>query len=434
MTILKLKKQIKITYLESNINTIFTKVRFNLKKHFSILIACLLMLTNTFTVWGKMIPVVPQHTSNYNLWVSHNETRHRSLNRSETMDETTFFNLQSDDLLNYDNIRMEYGTFVNCEEGMIETLLDNHIKVLVDTNNIAHLKQILQHFKLETENLTNDPDRIGIYLFNDDGKYSYCDVNKQKVSFQDDEISKETDNDYDILTDLNEFVERVTDDKFKNLQEDKIENSIGLRQLPSGNFYKTSYSFTYLWWGSTGTNTVGSAQVAQYVYRVCKYKENGVLKSVDDIVTDVSINPYADYWVDRFTVDMESVPTYLDIIGQTNLQSNTSKSVGLSGGFSVSSQGIVSGSATKTTSFTSDIDGMNVTNLFGQKRKKQWLLAPTTTRLGQARNVNTGIRLQNHRAATASSQCRTRVSEIVLFKGTKWALWENIGTIINYWK
>ena len=182
----------------------------------------------------------------------------------------------------------------------------------------------------------------------------------------------------------------------KEPHEDKV-----YLQLPAKTFDGTPY-YNYFALTQYGFQ-FGSASITQYRYDICTQMDGTTLKAIADIVSTFTISPYSTMYVNNYLTRMHANITNMDVIGQSYLNSNSSTSYTLSGGFSVTPGQVVTGTAEASTTNTYDTNSQTIVNDFFAQKYKNWNSEPTTKWIGQSWELEPCIRIVNTDANTYMS-------------------------------
>lgn len=161
-----------------------------------------------------------------------------------------------------------------------------------------------------------------------------------------------------------------------------------------------------------GNNIIGSVAITQYVYEICSYRSGSSTVKISDVVSHIVVDSgdlsYVKTYDSRMGVDGSS----MSIIDQTYLNSNSNKSISLSGGFSASSDDIISGNVSASTTYTYDTNDQTITNDFPSNKYSNWESDPTENWPNASWVLDPGIRVKNSNASRYDSSVYTSVEEV----------------------
>ncbi|MDD2235165.1 MAG: hypothetical protein PHV03_09780 [Desulfitobacteriaceae bacterium] len=194
-------------------------------------------------------------------------------------------------------------------------------------------------------------------------------------------------------------------------------------QLPEKSFDGSPYyNFFYLyttWKGSNGSITpppnpvsqFGSATITQYRYEICSYVQANRLRKITDIVSNLTISPRDYAYVADYKTRMHANVTHMEVIGQSYLNSNSSRSYTLSGGFSIEGATLKSGSFGASTSNNYSTNNQTIQNNFYYQKLKNWNASPTENWAGASWELEPCIRIMNLNASVYKSQAYSSFQE-----------------------
>jgi len=343
------------------------------------------------------------------------------------------------DIENYDVITLEQENIMAVNGNEVIQLVDNGLPLVISAEGALGIYEFEKLGFTEIPNIVSSGvDVLGYFVFNENNNYCYGvlgQIEAKEIPIDElDQLdyrgvfsSKETDeysplpifevpvyeslNTIDLRSiDLTDFVNEV-----EKYRKDIKKNSISIEkpdvvkmQLPDKNFNGVPYyGFIYINNSSSGP---GSLSITQYRYNICTYTLNGSTYVITDIVSQITVaskpstilatGTYVGYYNTRVHANI----TNMDVIGQSYINSNTSSSYTMSGGFSVGAGGkIVSGNASASTTNVYNMNSQKVTNDFYAQKYKNWNCDPVVNSYGTSWCVEPGIRIRNNQAQTYKS-------------------------------
>lgn len=181
----------------------------------------------------------------------------------------------------------------------------------------------------------------------------------------------------------------------------EVESDLVYMQLPTKGFDGSPY-YNYFSLTTSSGFAFGSATISQYRYNICTYMDGNKKKAVTDIVSTFTISPMSTLYVNDYKTRIHANISNMDIIGQSYLNSNSSFSYTLSGGFSANN--IISGSAGASTTNSYSTNNQTIQNDFFAQKYKNWNSEPTQKWKGSSWEIEPCIRIINTDASTYKNQ------------------------------
>ncbi len=188
-------------------------------------------------------------------------------------------------------------------------------------------------------------------------------------------------------------------------------SSMGARMAPT-NFNHIFDDYTSLSSTAIGSASMGSIFITQYIYDICSYKDGTYTVDISDVVSHVVVDAGELSYVKNYDV---KIRTSNSIIDQTYLNSNSSSSISITGGFSADSDKVISGSADINTTYTYDTNNQTVTNNFVNTKYNIWSSDPTKNWPDSSWVLEPGVRIKNGNAARTMNSAYTSVSEAAFY-------------------
>lgn len=205
----------------------------------------------------------------------------------------------------------------------------------------------------------------------------------------------------DILVFFQDY--NVTDfDVIEVIKSFEVKEDIVYMQLPSKGFNGSPY-YNYFALKAESTQ-FGSATITQYRYDICVYRDGGVNKVITDVVSNFTISSCSTMYVNNYFTRMHANISNMNIIGQSYLNSQSSSSYTLSGGFSANNQNVITGNVGVSTTNTYTTNNQNIQNDFYNQKYKNWNPTPTKKWKGASWEIEPAIRIINNNASSYKNQ------------------------------
>lgn len=208
-----------------------------------------------------------------------------------------------------------------------------------------------------------------------------------------------------VRIDANDFLGAIDAfrQKFIEQAHKAVEDDVVYMQLPAKGFDGSPYYNYFSLTASTGLQ-FGSATITQYRYDICTYMSGSTKNAIVDIVSSFTISPSTTLYVNNYLTRMHANVSNMDIIGQSYLDSNSSSSYTLSGGFSATSGNVLTGSIGASTTNTYSTNNQTIQNDFFHQKYKNWNPTPTKKWTGSSWEIEPAIRIINNNATTYQNQ------------------------------
>lgn len=188
-------------------------------------------------------------------------------------------------------------------------------------------------------------------------------------------------------------------------------------QLPTKGFNGAPY-YNYFYLYSTGAKSTkgskipdssyyqfGSATISQYRYDICSYRQENRKRKITDIVSNFTKSPRLNtMYVNNYKTRMHANVTHMEVIGQSYLNSNSSSSYTLSGGFSGNRATPLTGSFGASTTNTYSTNNQTIQNDFYNQKQKNWNPEPTKKWKGASWELEPSVRILNLNASVYKCQ------------------------------
>lgn len=348
----------------------------------------------------------------------------------------TFNSSDSDLYLDYQVILTDNDSLSKINANKMVELIDNGTTLLVEDDTLS-LKEVAQALNLdEPDNrFVRGAQVTGVAIFNQNDNYCYCILGVAQAPTSDQLQNEKNDpcyeyepipiyqsgdnfenitikegNDYNI--DINDFIASIEHfrTEFNEKNQKTIEKDKVYLQLPEKGFDGAPYyNYMTIYGGNT---VVGSYTITQYRYNVCEYREGKIKKKITDVVTTFTIASTNNCYVSKYKTRMHANISNMDIIGQSYLNSNSTSSYTLSGGFSASSEKVISGSIEVATTNNYTTNNQEIQNDFFNRKYKNWNVDPTKNWANASWQVEPCIRVLNTNASSYLSQAYSSFREM----------------------
>ena len=344
---------------------------------------------------------------------------------------TEFNKTSTSEYLDFEVILVDKNSLDTADAEKIIELIDNGSTLWIDDNNVS-LKEVSRFLGIEEpdDRFVRGAQVSGAFIFNHNNNYCFgiSGVVNADSSNAHDVLTKLEDETYykpipisqsgdyfesfdatyeHVEVNLEDFVNSIS--KFRsdfNKQACKqLECDLVYMQLPSKSFDGTPY-YNYF----TVMETMASLTITQYRYDICTYQENGTKKKITDIVTNFTISPNSILYVNNYKTRMHANIANMTIIGQSYLNSNSSSSYTLSGGFSTNGT-VINGSIQASTTNTYSTNNQTIQNDFFNQKYKNWNSEPTQKWTGASWELEPCIRILNTDATTYKCQAYSSFQE-----------------------
>lgn len=332
----------------------------------------------------------------------------------------------------YEVILVDNNTLSAIDSTKLVELIDNGTTLWVEDNNLS-LKEVSKVLNLDEpdDRFVRGAQVTGAFIFNQNNNYCFgvvgvidstpVDWDNQMPQEKEnddsgyehepipiyqsgDKFENSTTRDINAKVELEDFT--ISVDKFRsdfNEQACKeIEPDAVYMQLPTKGFNGSPY-YNYFTFVQSGW-TFGSATITQYRYDICTYQEGKTKKKITDIVSNFTISPIpTNIYVNNYRARMHANISNMNVIGQSYLNSSSSSSYTLSGGFSYNGT-VLTGNAGASTTNTYSTNNQTITNGFAYQKYKDWTSNPTKKWKGASWELEPCIRIQNTNATSYKCQ------------------------------
>ncbi len=350
-----------------------------------------------------------------------------SNNQNNTNAVSALSQIALQDIQNYDLIVLDESSISEFKKDATIAFLQAGGILCVDTSNVNQALSNIYELIGEEDPIDIDvagAERIGAYVSLQNGRYVPGIISLGTLSSEND-----SDISLDSATQLDEtprgLIERIDTDNFlkqinalrhTEQSELSLNNSGVVTMAAPSNFDHVFNNYTSFKSSRIGNQEMGSVLITQYVYKICSYRSGSNIVAISDVVSHISVDAGKLSYVKTYNTRMGVTGSTMSIIDQTYLNSNSSTSVSLSGGFSANSNSIVTGSANASTTYTYSTNNQTITNDFASNKYNNWNSAPTKSWLDASWVLNPGIRMTNTNSSVKS--CAYTSVEKITFKWT----------------
>ncbi len=345
------------------------------------------------------------------LYISPESSAESEVTHIESIDEFNAGNIN--EFSSYTIIRVGSDDLANVEAEKVVELIDNGATVYIDDTDMS-LEEISDMLGLDDpgERVVDGAEVTGTFVFNQNDNYCFGLIGEVECTPVDwDNLPESGSIDsktfeegaYDFANMLYEEDGPVNIEEFSNAIDQfrsdfdehtlkDLEDNTVYMQLPSKGFNGSPY-YSYFQF-KLGGSVFGTATITQYRYDICSYRSGSATHSIRDVVSNFTISPVGNMYVNNYKTRMNTTsPT--GIIGQSYLNSNSSSSYTLSGGFSATSANLITGTVGASTTNSYTTNNQTITNTFTGQNYKDWTSVPTKKWGGASWELEPCIRVRN---------------------------------------
>lgn len=395
------------------------------------LFSFLLMLALTLSAVTPTFATSPtENNASINRVLSLSESRklpHKEVD-FESIDKFNEDNIT--DFADYEMLFIHRDDMVNIKANKLVELIDNGVTLYVEDNNLS-LKEISSILGIDEpdDRFISGAQVTGTAIFNINNNYCFCvicvveckEINLDRP--EDNEASNITSHDPILVTgdrdkfdahpissicdtelNIEDFLNAVNGFRceFSEQASKEIDANTVYMQLPTKGFDDKPY-YNYASLVGDGEQR-GSLTISQYRYGICTYKDGSTTKVITDIVSTFTISPCSNLYVKEYSTRMHANISNMNVIGQSYLNTNSTSSYTLSGGFSAQSDGIVTGSIGGSTTNTYSTNCQTIQNDFLAQKYKNWNSVPDKHWKGSSWELEPCIRILNTNATNYKNQ------------------------------
>lgn len=323
-----------------------------------------------------------------------------------------------DDFLNADGAQISYEDYTQIDPDSLNEIIDNGTTVIVKVSNEQEEKQVAEENNASDSTSNDNEISTGVVLSNENGKtvvgyVGYCIFDDEgSESAAEEEKGEETSTSemesIDTSSVTKEFENislKAPDIKESDIKDTTSETEEGTEtdavelQLPSG-YDRDPVTKSVTCYTSVLKKKMGIVKVTQYMYYGYKYKtSSGTKKTVDIAISSIKACPTSGYAISPLKGYQGKMgtgtKTNMQILDETYLNSDTSKTVSLGVGGSGSADGI-SGSANYSVSYSYTSSSLNIDNNFSDTNEDTWYVYPAKRAYGDAKCITPGLVVRNN--------------------------------------